>query len=161
MRENFQEQIDKEIQSIIDLLVKDGWHQEDSFYLEKETSYLVSPDSIKRKNTIGIVLYPKLLNYYEKRSSSEVSKIWTCVDVGISVSEEEAKNPWVPDRIKNICSFLVYSFRDRLTIHPFMDEDGFLNHFDRPKFDEDGYGSLKMYVNYSIPEGAWSNHTLS
>ena len=36
MKENFQEQIDKEIQSIIDLLVKDGWHQEDSFYLERE-----------------------------------------------------------------------------------------------------------------------------
>lgn len=154
MKINIAETTDKEIQDIInDLIKNENYSQIDETYIEVNTPFEINPlENQEWKNKIGLTLYPELLNYYEKRGEY-MTVPWICIEVEIE------RSPYVTDEAKQreLCKWLVSELQ-AAGHKPFKDEDAFAEYFS--KEDRKGYVILKMYTNPSYPSGYWLNHTL-
>jgi len=152
---NIAETTDLEIQLIIDKLSKNQrYKQFDEAYIEVQTPFTIHPDATNEnwKKKAGLVLYPELLSYYEKKKGY-VTVPWICIRI------EFEDSPYVKDEAKQreFCKWIVEDFKS-LGFNPFYDEDAFAGHF--TKQDMKGYVRFKMYINPSYPDGYWSNHSL-
>jgi len=154
MEINIAKTTDKEIQDIIDTLVKnENYTQEDEGCVRIKTPYEVHQGfkTEEANKTIFLVLYPELLSYYDGKNW--VSIPWICMRIeleGGSFGESENNQ-------RVICKWLVEEM-DSMDIKLFKDEDSFEGHFSRDQ--RKGWVKLKMYTNPSFPKGFWSNHAL-
>lgn len=151
MKINIAHDIEKEIQSITEKLIKNypDTVQSDIGYVEVSTPFLTNPDARNEewKTKIGLVFYPELLSYSENRE--EVTVPWICVRLELETGNPEIERDllkWISDRFTEI------------DLKPFYDEDAYCNRW--RKEEKKGWNKYRMYINPDYPQGYWENHTL-
>jgi hypothetical protein len=151
MKINIAKEIEKEIQSIIEILIKKypDTVQSDIGYVEISTPFLTNPDARNEewKTKAGLVFYPELLNYSENREEATVP--WICVRLeleNVNNNTERDLLKWISNRFSEV------------NLKPFYDEDSYLNNW--RKEENRGWNKYRMYINPDYPDGYWENHTL-
>lgn len=149
---------DPEITSIVNKFISAGWKQEDEAYLTKDIGISTNPEAKneKWKTSLGIVLFPKLLTYYNGKKWK--TEPWIAIRTSINTPSEKYLED--SERLRSVAKYLTKEIKN-IGMSPFKDEDAFVQHFDRPKERKNtGSTEISCYVNPSFPEGYWSNHAL-
>ena len=149
MKINIGKVTELEIISIINKLEKKGFNQVDEAYLEVECPIEIHPDAKNEnyRNTLGVVLYPELLEYRE--DGEYVITPWICAKIELESLDENIER----EIVKWLKSTL-----EETKLTPFKDEDSFAGCSTRHRGK--GYSIIKLYINPDYPDGYWENHTL-
>jgi hypothetical protein len=151
MKINITKEIEAEIQSIIERLIKKypDTVQSDIGYIEISTPFVTNAEARNEewKTKIGLVFYPELLTYSE--NNEEITTPWICVRLELENPNPEIEGDllkWISNRFSEIEN------------KPFYDEDAYRGNW--RKEERRGWNKYKMYINPDYPEGYWENHTL-
>ena len=162
MNTNFYSEVENEIEFFVDKFKLIGWNQEDTAYLTKKLPFTTNPTAKNDEwqHSIGLVLYPIILSYYEKQPvRGYATKIWIQCRVGIDYNPL-VKYPAECPRLKKVTDFLKEEI-NKIGYKSFYDEDSYNGNFSQPEYKQNlGEIRVSFYLNKDYPDGYWENHTL-